>query len=494
MSSSKDEEMLVPTVREVQQKFAELLSHGEDITWDLVSPNQSDVLRRKFHLFGDPKEGLGSRGFIHTEMFRWIWNQSKYTNGQSLTSLFFVMIVDDVSDLKLAEQSRSWHMYPVFRCRRCVDKTGQNSSIDCCMAYVTQHRSFENWNNFLKLSSFCQGVMVTPYCGVYKMIDGQVELKSYSITARLESLYLPKMMDNCPITPKSLAIASRTPIKRESSTAKRDDFAAKLASEFTACERMLNFVLNPYDAHQSCDASDLSDSLILFTHNVNNLQLATLMMKDTKNINILINHQRGIFDKVSKEVARIGGEVSLIRSANGVPPKDEIDDIFQLPNQKKRKPKKIDPEDSFAFSLDSKNSTITVKKKHFNMDVYGTYLKEHIVSSECFEILVNSMAEHLEPEMFNIIMELTQSFVENTKKEMCHLLKYYFSTESVLYQILLSIKKHYPNWIFSEVEEQSSEILRRVRFYFASSLPNSRVEFLKKCDKCVGYFDKYEKK
>jgi len=36
MSASKDKDTtLVPTVREVQQKFAEILSHGEDITWDL---------------------------------------------------------------------------------------------------------------------------------------------------------------------------------------------------------------------------------------------------------------------------------------------------------------------------------------------------------------------------------------------------------------------------------------------------------------------------
>jgi len=36
MSASKDKDTtLVPTVREVQQKFAEILSHGDDITWDL---------------------------------------------------------------------------------------------------------------------------------------------------------------------------------------------------------------------------------------------------------------------------------------------------------------------------------------------------------------------------------------------------------------------------------------------------------------------------
>ncbi|XP_016966675.1 uncharacterized protein LOC108035520 isoform X4 [Drosophila biarmipes] len=111
MSASKDKDTtLVPTVREVQQKFAEILSHGEDITWDLLTANQEEVLKRKLSLF---------KG--NCNWFYRIWNQRKYTNGQSLTSLFFVLIVDNVSNPQLAEESRSWHLYPVFRCRRCTN-------------------------------------------------------------------------------------------------------------------------------------------------------------------------------------------------------------------------------------------------------------------------------------------------------------------------------------------------------------------------------------
>ncbi|XP_036670771.3 uncharacterized protein [Drosophila suzukii] len=476
MSASKDKDTtLVPTVREVQQKFAEILSHGEDITWDLLTLNQTEVLKRKLSMFK-----------ANTNMFYWIWDQRKYTNGQSLTSLFFVMIVDNVSNPQLAEESRSWHLYPVFRCRRCVDKTGQASSIDCCMAYVTQNSCCGNWKEFLLLPDFRQGLMVTPHRGVYKLIDGQVELKSYSITDRPCSGLLPKIKDYS-ITPDSLALASKTLITRKKP---KNVFDFPLVFEFCTCERMLSLLLNPDSEQQSCDIVDLSDSLVLFTDTVNNFRLASRMIKEVNCASILINQQRSVFDKISEEAARIEGKVDIIRSANGVPEKVELDNLFQ-PIQKKRKLRKL-PETPMNI-IDVPDSpeitTINVKGEDINLEVYGMLLREHIVSLETFEILITSMSEHLEPETFKLILQLTQTFVENTREEMCQLLKYYFSTESVLYQIILSIRRYYPRWDFDEIEEQSSEILRRLRYFFASSDPNSRIEFLKKCDKCVGYYD-----
>ncbi|SPP90088.1 Hypothetical predicted protein, partial [Drosophila guanche] len=43
----------------------------------------------------------------------------KCANGQSVSALFFAVIVNGVTDLKEAENSRSWSIHPVFRCRRC---------------------------------------------------------------------------------------------------------------------------------------------------------------------------------------------------------------------------------------------------------------------------------------------------------------------------------------------------------------------------------------
>ncbi|KAH8349522.1 hypothetical protein KR084_000888 [Drosophila pseudotakahashii] len=482
MSSSKDKDaILVPTVREVQQKFAEILGHGGEITWDLLTQNQEDVLRGKLSLFK-----------ANPNTFHRIWDQRKYTNGQSLTSLFFVMVANDVCNAQLADQSRSWRLYPVFRCRRCVEKTGQSSSIDCCMTYVTQNSICKNWNEFLLLSQFCHGVMVTPNRGVYKLIDGQVELKMYSISDRIHGFFTnPK---DYSISPESLTNASKTPIDREKpKPGSYFGVTVKLFSEVCASERMLSLLLNP-NVQQSCDAIDLSESLVLFTHNLNNFRLASKIIKENNNSSILANQQRSYFDTISKESERIEGNVDLIRSANGVPTKLRLDQFLQPPQKKKKQRKLKAKNTKDVEEYPAEITTLKVKGEEINLEAYGSVLKDHIVSLESFEVLITSMSEHLEPQMLKLILQLTQTFVENTREEMCQLLKYYFSTESVLYQIILCIKKHHPSWNFNEIEENSSDILRRVRYYFASSDPNSRIEFLKKCDQCSGYFDFYNKR
>ncbi|KAH8286351.1 hypothetical protein KR054_007509 [Drosophila jambulina] len=373
MSAPENSESFIPTVREVQQMFAELLSHGDDITWDLFTQNQAEILRKKVKDFEDPKVNRIStlHWLYNPKFFDSIWKQRKFTNGQSLSALFFVMIVDNVSDPKLAEQSRSWSLYPVFRCRRCVDdNTGRNcSSQDCCMVYISQYESFEDWDKFVKSTRLPKGYMVTPFRGVYKLLDGQVELKTYYLWER---------------------------------------------------------------------------------------------------------NQTVVFDQISEEAKRIEGKVDLIRSANEVPSKNELDIMFKTKTNLEGAP------------------SARQRKEDVHLEDYGSALKEYILNLESFDDLIVSMSANLEPEMLKLILKLTQTFVENTREELWQLLKYHFSTETILYQIILCILKRHSDLNIKKIEEQSSDILRRVRYYFAQACPNSRPDLLTKCTKCVGYYHIYK--
>ncbi|KAH8349519.1 hypothetical protein KR084_000889, partial [Drosophila pseudotakahashii] len=383
------------TVREVQQMFAELLSHGEDITWDLLSANQEDVMRSKIkELKGHPVKIFGS-----PNMFDNIWSQRKYTNGQSLSSLFFVMIVDKVGDPKMAEESRSWYLYPVFRCRRCVgkcmnhnkllvnnskyileDNTGQNnSSLECCMTYVSQKNTIETWDKFVQDAHFRPGLMVTPNRGVYKLIDGKVDLRTYFIKGEMS-----------------------------------------------------------------------------------------------------------VFEKISVENKRIEGTVDIIRSVNEVPKSTELNEFFKT--RRHRKKPTINEVHSIVPVDVLQVAKIQIEGEEINLKDYGTALINNIECSESFEDLITNMAGHLKPEMFELILELTQSFMEKSREDLWQLLKYHFSTETVLYQIILCVTKHHPNLDCNEVRKQFSDILSRVRYYFASASPNTFPELLQKCSKCVGYY------
>nr|XP_017028633.1 uncharacterized protein LOC108078975 [Drosophila kikkawai] len=509
MSAPKNTECETPTVREVQQMFAELLCHGDDITWDLYSENQAEILKKKVKDFEDPQEKSRSLPYCYYNpgFFKSIWMQRQFNNGQSLSALFFVMIVDNISDPKEAEESRSWSLYPVFRCRRCVDdNTGRNfSSQECCMVYVTQYESFEDWDKFVKSTRLPKGYMVTPFRGVYKLIDGQVELKTYYIWERSNTV-LPTGQDRC-ITPKSLAAATKCPshggsadkirvldvlptsklcVAASTSTSqagniKKGVYQVGLLSGISivhkvmewricSCDRILYLLLSQREGQKSSDASELSDSLLLFTHTTKNLQLALDMIKEQSYRNVLGNELKRVFDKISEESKRIEGKVDLIRSANEVPSKSELDNMFK-------------PKSKVKGRSSKKESKECIKLEDFD-----SALKEHILNRESFDDLISSLSNNLEPEMLKLIVKLTQTFVENTREELYQLLKYHFPTETIMYRIIVCILKRHSDLNTKKIEEQSSDILRRVRYYFASICPNSRLDLLTKCPKCVGYY------
>lgn len=210
--------------------------------------------------------------------------------------------------------------------------------------------------------------------------------------------------------------------------------------------------------------------------------------------NLNKNISRSAWDKIARESFKIEGNVNIIRCCNGVPSIAKLDKIFQPIDSKIKKSNKVmeaenpenTPSDLPEIEIDS---SIKVKGQDINLREYGTQLKKHIASSESFDILISRMSEHLEVDTFKLIMALTQTFVETVREEMCQMLKYYFPTESILYQIILCISKHHPKWDFNEIEEHSSDILRRVRMFFVSTGPNPYAEFLKKCEVCAGYYD-----
>ncbi|EDW79328.2 uncharacterized protein Dwil_GK25321 [Drosophila willistoni] len=134
-------------------------------------------------------------------------------------------------------------------------------------------------------------------------------------------------------------------------------------------------------------------------------------------------------------------------------------------------------------------STIVIKGVRFLLSDYGTALFEHIYNAESFEYAIRRMANELSPEVFNHIMNLTKIFVENLLDDLTSVLKFCISSESVLYQILEEVLKHYRNNLqLEEIQNYTSDILRSVYDYFQSLNPNSYPGLLTKCKHCAGYF------
>ncbi|XP_020816405.1 uncharacterized protein LOC110190346 [Drosophila serrata] len=185
------------TAREVQQNFAESLGYAEEIIWDLLSQEQSEILMNKLReLIRDPQPpGGGSlddenkhQKIIADNMraretiFNAVWEQRKYTNRQSLTAIIYVMVVEGTDDVNRAEDSKKFSCHPVFRARRCIhSRSGTSSdSSDCCNIFVDENgRVYQNWAQYVANNELPAGIMVAPERGIYRVVSEQVRLDKY---------------------------------------------------------------------------------------------------------------------------------------------------------------------------------------------------------------------------------------------------------------------------------------------------------------------------
>ncbi|KAH8302224.1 hypothetical protein KR044_004186, partial [Drosophila immigrans] len=123
----------------------------------------------------------------------------KYTNRQSLTSIFYVLVATNETDHNTAIDCTKWSCHPVFRARRCIaDNNGRsNNSVNCCMIYVDENgRVYQNWEAFVSNNQLPEGVMVTPRRGVYNLtLRGDVILESWLTPASSTSRKVLGAMD-----------------------------------------------------------------------------------------------------------------------------------------------------------------------------------------------------------------------------------------------------------------------------------------------------------
>jgi len=133
-------------------------------------------------------------------------------------------------------------------------------------------------------------------------------------------------------------------------------------------------------------------------------------------------------------------------------------------------------------------SSVVVGGVTFALEKYGQIIFDHVINAESFENLINGMADNLEPAVFDFVMKLTRTFMDTMLEDLNVVLKFFISTESVLFRILQQVMIHYRNMPCRVVEEHTGDIIRAVKLYFLSLNPNSYTGLLKKCPTCVGYF------
>ncbi|XP_073843345.1 uncharacterized protein [Musca autumnalis] len=153
------------TIREIQQELAKNCGFGDDIIWDQLSKKDSEIMKSKIkQLIPDQETGQKAIEKMRENIFESLWAQRKYTNCNSVTYIFYVMVTEEV-DFNAAPDSTKYSCHPVFRCRKCV---AGNDSRSCCMVYVDETgRVYQDWKSFVEDNVLPGGTMVSPRRGVY---------------------------------------------------------------------------------------------------------------------------------------------------------------------------------------------------------------------------------------------------------------------------------------------------------------------------------------
>lgn len=138
----------------------------------------------------------------------------------------------------------------------------------------------------------------------------------------------------------------------------------------------------------------------------------------------------------------------------------------------------------FALEL----SSVVIGGMVFVLESYGRVIFEHIANAEAFENIIESMCENLPPEVFDFIMKLTRTFMDTMLDDLTSVLKFFITTESVLYRILMYVLNNFRNVPVEVLEQHTGDIFRGLKRYYLSLNPNNYTGLLQKCQVCTGFF------
>ncbi|XP_004525226.1 uncharacterized protein LOC101448794 isoform X2 [Ceratitis capitata] len=169
----------IRSVSNVQQDFANSSGFKREIIWDLLSKDQSTVLKKKIkQLIPDQERGNTKIAEMRNAIFSSVWAQRKYTNYNSLSAIIYVLVTKCNTKIK-ALNSENFSCHPVFRTRKCID---DDNSSNCCMIFVDEFgRVYRNWKTYISDNDLPEGLMVAPRNGVYTIDDdGKVQLEVHT--------------------------------------------------------------------------------------------------------------------------------------------------------------------------------------------------------------------------------------------------------------------------------------------------------------------------
>ncbi|XP_034140879.1 uncharacterized protein LOC117591664 [Drosophila guanche] len=130
------------------------------------------------------------------------------------------------------------------------------------------------------------------------------------------------------------------------------------------------------------------------------------------------NTFKKIFEEAKAMESSTQGKLDLLCSVNGLPTEKELKELLKTSGVGGRisgdpklpvEPTKVPPN---LLQIRS----ININGQDIQLADYGEVIIANISSAESFEDLITSMAEHWKPNMYKLMLRMTQTFVEAPKR------------------------------------------------------------------------------
>ncbi|KAH8395352.1 hypothetical protein KR222_010544, partial [Zaprionus bogoriensis] len=238
------------------------------------------------------------------------------------------------------------------------------------------------------------------------------------------------------------------------------------------------------------DVLRLASGLIIFTHSVNNLRLAS-NVSDASALRQAVSHETSkVFGQIAEESAIVHNDpgsnrrFDFVRTLNDIPYKEALLGLHEVHKHLVAVGTGLLPN---LIDLDASG------KLRLNVAMLGTRFGpkfvQHIGNAASLMDLIAALGEYFSEQAVQLLLQLTRSFLEQHVDGIECVLNTFLSTETVLYRILMECVRNYKDLTAEYLEQRSEEILATLSEYFQAMDPiNKQSSERIKCVDCHGYY------
>ncbi|KAH8395613.1 hypothetical protein KR222_003304, partial [Zaprionus bogoriensis] len=237
--------------------------------------------------------------------------------------------------------------------------------------------------------------------------------------------------------------------------------------------------INDEQRLSSYDVLQIASSLVIFTHSINNLRIASKATNGPSLRRALRHQTRKVIDRISQETAKLhssdpGGKFDILRTLNDIPFKEALLSLHTIHSHLAGGASVLGAVSAVGL-LPSYVSIGDGGQMRLDLEQlatqFGCKFVQHISNFGNFVDVVDGMSRYYSEKTMQLIMETTRKFVEQRVDFIDRSLNTFVSTELVLYRILMHCVNNYQNCADDMLEGCRQQIFDVLSKYFESLQP-----------------------